>query len=56
MDGAGTAWELFDHGADIGVRGIGPSLAAAFEQAALAMVAVAVEPARVRCDTEVAIR
>ena len=28
-------WEHFEHGADIGVRGIGPTPASAFEQAAL---------------------
>jgi SHS2 domain-containing protein len=33
-------WEHFDHGADIGVRGLGPTKAAAFEQAALALTAV----------------
>lgn len=33
-------WEHFPHGADIGVRGFGPTMAAAFEQAALAMTAV----------------
>jgi len=33
-------WEHFEHGADIGVRGIGPNLAAAFEQAACALTAV----------------
>lgn len=33
-------WEHFEHMADIGVRGIGDTLAAAFEQAALAMTAV----------------
>lgn len=32
-------WEHFAHGADIGVRGYGPSLEEAFEQAALALVA-----------------
>ncbi len=37
-------WEHFQHGADIGVRGIGPSLASAFEQAALALTAVLVDP------------
>lgn len=36
-------WQHFDHQADIGVRGIGPSLEAAFEQAALALMAVMVE-------------
>ncbi len=33
-------WEHFSHQADIGVRGIGESVAAAFEQAALALTAV----------------
>lgn len=42
-----TYWEHFPHQADIGVRGVGPTLAAAFEQAALAMTAVATDPALV---------
>lgn len=33
-------WEHFEHGADIGIRGIAPNLPQAFEQAALAMTAV----------------
>lgn len=37
-------WEHFTHGADIGVRGAGPTLAAAFEQAARALTAVVTEP------------
>lgn len=37
-------WEHFEHGADIGVRGLGPSKAAAFEQAALALTAVITDP------------
>ncbi len=37
-------WEHFAHGADIGVRGIGPTLAAAFEEAARALTAVVVDP------------
>ncbi len=40
-------WEHFEHGADIGVRGFGPTRAAAFEQAALALVAVVTDPAGV---------
>jgi tRNA nucleotidyltransferase (CCA-adding enzyme) len=40
-------WEHFEHGADIGVRGVGPTLATAFEQAALALVAVVSDPAGV---------
>ena len=39
--------ELFAHGADIGVRGIGPSRAAAFEQAALALTMAVTDPATV---------
>lgn len=35
-------WEHFEHDADIGVRGIGDTLAQAFEQAALAMSALIV--------------
>jgi len=41
-------WEHFDHDADIGVRGVGDSPAAAFEQAAIAMTAVITEPAEVK--------
>lgn len=33
-------WEHFEHGADIGVRGLGSTLPAAFEQAARALTAV----------------
>lgn len=38
-------WEHYEHGADIGVRGLGDSLAGAFEQAALALTAVIADPA-----------
>ena len=41
-------WEHFYHQADVGVRGIGPTLDAAFEQVALALIAVVTDPARVR--------
>lgn len=41
------SWEHFDHGADIGVRGYGASLAEAFVQTALAMTAVTTDPATV---------
>jgi tRNA nucleotidyltransferase (CCA-adding enzyme) len=40
-------WEHFEHGADVGVRGLAPSKAGAFEQAALALTAVITDPARV---------
>ena len=41
-------WEHFEHGADIGVRGFGASVAEAFEQAALALAAVITDLASVR--------
>jgi tRNA nucleotidyltransferase (CCA-adding enzyme) len=41
-------WEHFAHEADMGVRGYGPTPAAAFEQAALALTAVVTDPAGVR--------
>ncbi len=41
-------WEHFHHVADIGVRGIGKTMANAFEQAALAMTAVITDPACIK--------
>jgi len=41
-------WQHFAHGADIGVRGWGATLAEAFEQAARALTAVVTDLARVR--------
>lgn len=43
-----TGWEHYHHGADIGVRGFGPTRDEAYEQAALALVAVMTDPAAVR--------
>lgn len=40
--------ELFEHGADVGVRGWGPDRASAFARAALALTAVVTDPSRVR--------
>ncbi len=48
-------WEHFPHQADMGVRGIGPTRAAAFEQAALAMIAVVTDPAGVMTSQAVEI-
>lgn len=48
-------WEHFDHGADIGVRGFGPTKAAAFEQAALALTAVITDPDRIESRDHVLI-
>lgn len=57
MAPAGTEprWEHFAHGADIGVRGIAASLAGAFEQAALALTAVIVDPGAVAREEQVVI-
>lgn len=60
MPASRGCWEHFDHGADIGVRGYGPSKAAAFEQAALALTAVITDPdlvaaretVRIECDSD----
>lgn len=46
-------WAHFDHAADVGVEGRGDSPAEAFEQAAVAMTAVAADPALIRGDTVV---
>ena len=46
-------WEHFEDGADIGVRGFGASKAGAFEQAALALMAVITEPGRVAASKTV---
>jgi SHS2 domain-containing protein len=56
MQQAGVpGWEHFQHIADIGVRGSGRSLAEAFEQAALAMTAVILDPDSVACSEPLAI-
>jgi len=55
VEPAPTRWEHFEHGSDIGVRGVGPSVATAFEQAALALTAVSVDPESVRSSTAVTI-
>ena len=49
-------WEHFEHGADIGVRGVAPTKAGAFEQAALALTAVVTDPAGVAAQRGVEIR
>jgi len=43
-------WEHFEHAADMGVRGIGTTREAAFEEAALALCTVITDPALVRPD------
>lgn len=46
-EAAAPYWEHFEHCADMGVRGIGANPAEAFQQAALALIAVITEPADV---------
>jgi SHS2 domain-containing protein len=46
-------WEHFEHKADIGVRGIGNTLAESFEQAALAMTAVIADISQIHPRTTV---
>jgi SHS2 domain-containing protein len=50
-----SAWEHFEHEADIGVRGRGATLAEAFAQAALALTAIVTDPALVEPRIPVAI-
>lgn len=47
-----TGWEHFEHRADIGVRGFGKSPAEAFEQCALAMMAIVTDLSLIR-DKEI---
>jgi len=49
-------WEHFPHGADMGVRGYGPTKTEAFEQAALAMMAAITDPDRIEPRESVTIR
>lgn len=48
-------WEHLPHGADVAVRGFGPTLAAAFEEAAVALTAAITDPAAVKPETAVPI-
>jgi tRNA nucleotidyltransferase (CCA-adding enzyme) len=51
----GAYWEHFEHGADIGVRGVGPTRESAFEQIALALTGVVTDPNTVGSQLSVAI-
>lgn len=55
MAGMAPGWQHFEHGADIGVRGVAETVAGAFEQAAVALTAVITDPARVACNEQVEI-
>jgi tRNA nucleotidyltransferase (CCA-adding enzyme) len=52
--GIRNTWEHFAHGADIGIRGIGPTKEDAFEQIALALTGVVTDPLVVRPVASVA--
>lgn len=47
------AWSHFSHSADIGVRGSGPTLASAFEQAARALFAIVTDVERIKATTKI---
>lgn len=49
-------WEHFEHDADIGIRGIAPTLEQAFEQTAVAMTAVITNPDQVSATIATSIR
>lgn len=46
--GGTRQWETYPHGADVGVRGYGATLAEAFANAALAMTSIVTDPSIVR--------
>lgn len=48
MNRSESYWEHFPHGADVGIRGVGSTLAVAFEKAAEGLVAVVSDPAHVQ--------
>ena len=48
-----TRWEHFPHDADVGVRGVGETLAQAYEQAALALTAAITDVATVEPNTRI---
>lgn len=52
---APAGWETFPHGADVGVRGYGPTPAEAFAQAAVALTSVITDPASVRGERRIEI-
>jgi protein archease len=53
LSGHSSGWEHVPHGADVGIRGWGGDVAAAFEQAALATTAIVVDPSLIRLETSV---
>ena len=52
---AGGNWEHYSHPSDVGIRGFGGTKEAAFEQAALALVALVAELGRIEAEEEIEI-
>lgn len=50
-----THWEHLSRGAEVGVRGIGPTKAAAFEQAAVALTGVMADPSAIEARDTITI-
>lgn len=48
-------WEHYSHTADMGIRGFGESMEEAFANAAVALVAINVDPEKVRHETKIQI-
>ena len=48
-------WEHYSHTADMGIRGFGESMEEAFANAAIALVAINVEPEKVQQETKIQI-
>jgi tRNA nucleotidyltransferase (CCA-adding enzyme) len=55
VDPAASRAEHFPHGADVGIRGLGPTLEAAFEQAAVALSSIVTDVMTIRAEIAVAI-
>ena len=51
----GPRWELYSHGADVGIRGFGTDLAEAFEGIALALTSAVCELSAIRPSERIAI-
>jgi len=49
-------WELYSHDADIGIRGFGSTIGAAFEAIGVALTAAVCEPVTVHARTPVTVR
>jgi protein archease len=49
MDDSSSGYVLLDHPADVGIEAYGKDLAGAFEQAALGLMSVILDPGRIDC-------